>query len=164
MADPKPLACGFDAPPGKHYMIIAKNTDGRPCGWGKAKNYHDAKRVADEQWCKHGDGDGCYPGEAKGNYDVALVDEAPVSSAPYREMTEQAVAIVTFVRECGAEFVFGDASDDRDLLERAADHVATLNGYITATLPTFSTVSDTILRLLKKRLDVKEPTSVSLTE
>lgn len=156
MADDEPLKVEHEAPPGKHYFIAVKNTEGRMCGWGKAKKYDDAKRVADEQWAKHE----CYPGEEKGNYHVALVEEAPISHELYCRLTDQAFAIVKFIEASGlVDHVAATEDDDRDLLERAADHVATLNGYQAT-----STVSDAIWRMLKQRMNIPEKYERSLVE
>lgn len=69
------------APRGSHFLVVATNSEGRPCGWGKASEFTDAVEVADRAWDAHGHGDGCYPGETRGAYEVHLVSDAPVGSA-----------------------------------------------------------------------------------
>jgi hypothetical protein len=82
-------------------------------------------------------------------------------------LVEQAFAVVSFVEETFgprdelADAGLGGDDDDRDLLERVADHVASLNGYEDTDR---SSVSDMIWRGLRDRLGVKSPSVVSLTE
>lgn len=66
------------APKNQHYLVIAENTDGRACGWGKAASLEDATRVADDMWTMHGNGDGCYPGERRAPNVVHLVSPDPI--------------------------------------------------------------------------------------
>jgi len=67
------------SPKGTHFMVIKKNSDGRPCAWGKGSEFADCVQVADEQWDAHGDGGCCYPGETVGEYEVHLVSSQPIS-------------------------------------------------------------------------------------
>ncbi len=68
-----------DTPP-KHYFVIAKNTDGRACAWGKAPTLEAAKEIADRMWAKHGDNGACYPGEKRARDGVSRVDADPTDS------------------------------------------------------------------------------------
>lgn len=75
------------APKGRHFLVIKKNSDGRPCAWGKSSEFADAVQVADEGWASHGyvlDSTGkrsgfCYEGETVGEYEVHLVSDKPLS-------------------------------------------------------------------------------------
>lgn len=73
------------APKGRHFLVIKKNSDGRPCAWGKSSEFADALQVADEQWDAHGFVDDygersgcCYIGETVGEYEVHLVSDKPL--------------------------------------------------------------------------------------
>src|SRR5690348_7101400 len=75
------------APTGRHFLVIKRNGDGRPCSFGKAAEFTDAVQVADEQWDLHGeviDDTGkrsgcCYPGETVGEYQVLMVSSKPLA-------------------------------------------------------------------------------------
>lgn len=92
-----------------HYLAIKTNTDGRPCGWGKAPTIEQAKQIADAQYARHGhpEGAGCYPGEqSSGCYQVHLVDATPVDQ-PERKLhvvTDEHEGTVT-ARAVVTEFV-----------------------------------------------------------
>lgn len=67
------------APPGSHWIVLAKNVDGRICCWAKAASLNAAMAAVDRMWPTHGgSGDCCYPGEVRGDNEVALVDAGPV--------------------------------------------------------------------------------------
>ena len=58
----------------KKYLVVAKNTDGRPCCWAQSESLDAAKASVDARWPTHGgSGDGCYPGEQRGETEVHLV-------------------------------------------------------------------------------------------
>jgi hypothetical protein len=50
------------------YLVIQTNSEGRPCGWGKSADKPAAEAEAARQYGMHGypEGEGCYPGEARG--------------------------------------------------------------------------------------------------
>jgi hypothetical protein len=73
------------APAGRHFLVIKKNGDGRPCAWGKGSEFADCVEMADQQWDQHGEVDAtgkrtgcCYPGETFGGYEVHLVSDKPL--------------------------------------------------------------------------------------
>lgn len=81
----KLVAAQAPAPAGKHFLVIKKNGDGRPCAWGKGREFADCVQVADEQWDCHGEPDetgkrcgSCYPGETVGEYEVHIVSDRPL--------------------------------------------------------------------------------------
>lgn len=62
--------------PNIQYLVVAKNSDGRPCCWAKSADLEAAKKSCDERWPKHGgSGEGCYPGEERGETEVHIVNE-----------------------------------------------------------------------------------------
>lgn len=75
------------APSGRHFLVIKTNGDGRPCAFGKAREFTDAVQVAEHQWDMHGEYDettgrrcgSCYPGETVGEYEVHMVSDKPIS-------------------------------------------------------------------------------------
>ena len=76
----------------------------------------------------------------------------------YLRLLDQAHAVATYLI---ADEMEPDADDDRDALERAADHVAVLAGYQGADA---CDVSDALWRGLRKRMGVPDQHAPSLTE
>jgi hypothetical protein len=58
------------------YLVTAKNTDGRVCCWAQSESLEAAKASVDERWPTHGgSGQGCYPGEQRGEDEIHRIDE-----------------------------------------------------------------------------------------
>jgi hypothetical protein len=67
------------APAGLHWLVFAKNNEGRVCCWAKAASLNAAMAAVDRMWPTHGGShEGCYPGEERGDNEVALVEAGPV--------------------------------------------------------------------------------------
>ena len=63
------------APDGFVFLVIAENSEGRPCGWATGKILGHVTEVANEMWSRHGHGDGCYPGEERGENVVKIIPD-----------------------------------------------------------------------------------------
>jgi len=60
----------------RKYLVVAKNTDGRPCCWAQGPTLERVKLVVDRMWPRHGgSGEGCYDGEQRGETEIHIIDE-----------------------------------------------------------------------------------------
>lgn len=84
------------APPGLHFLVMARNTDGRVCAWGKAADQALAKETADRLWAKHQ----CYAGEERWIDQVELVLDTPVSRGIDAPPSEPCAAAENGMQPC----------------------------------------------------------------
>lgn len=61
---------------GVRYFAAQKNTDGRVCCWAVRSTAEAARKRAAELWDGHGgSGEGCYPGEKRGEIEITPIPE-----------------------------------------------------------------------------------------